>query len=1018
MSRGVEVGTGYITIIPVAEGFMGKMQAAVAPQADKAGDDAGKRMGKGVKGGLGAVAAGAGKLLAPIGAALAAVEIKGFFDDAIGEAREAEKVGKTTEAIIKATGGAAKISADQMGDLAESISNKTGMDDEAIQSGANLLLTFKNVRNEVGAGANIFDRATAAAVDLSAAGFGSVDGASKMLGKALNDPIKGISALGRAGVTFSEDQKKAIKQMVATGDVLGAQKMIMKEVESQVGGVAAANATAAEKMEVAWGNFKEGIGTKMLPVLDFFANIITENVLPAANDLIDGMEAIGKVLFEGDYTSKLRELFGWEEDAPIIDVMFQIREGATALFDFLFGKGYYDNYGEGAPWVDAMIDSVAPVTQTFDLIQNAAMFFFDTLMGRGGAVGDDDMDPAWVEPLRVGAENVRNAFLQLLPHVQKLFDSLIALGQAVITNLGPILDNLINWFFTSFIPGVAAVGKSFSDLLAVVMPIVQALVVHITEEWNKIQPTVQRIWASIQTTISDALVIIKAVIDRVTASIKWVWDTFGQDILRTISAVWKLVGGVFEGAMGVISGIVRAIKGAVIGDWNEMGKGLTQATEGLFKVIKSIFQGGVDALGIIWSGIKSAFAGPVNWVIDNVLNPLVDTMNNLAKNFGVNLGIPRLARMNGGGGSGGGSSRGGNLAMAGGGILDGFTPYGFGDDLTVRMRRGEGVYVSEAMLDPYERRRLFEVNAAALRGQSLSPWQNEGYAAGGIIGDVLGKLGSLGNAIMTSNPMTGVLDMIKNMGQGVINQLGNNALTKILASLPAKLGEMAVKKIESSIQSLFGGTFDKSGGWPPARQGVLSPNTAAAVNFVRKSWGINNIGTVGSRPNKSDHPMGKALDIMIPNWASGPGIGLGNNIASWFVGNPGAFGTKLVIWRDQYNRGSGWRPYTHPNGPTQNPTLRHMDHVHVSVLDTGGWMQPGLTFNGRKEPEAVFTMPQWRVLEGNLDRDRPSGVGRSYHVENLTVKVDTDRFQQMETIVDFFEAVELDSLMTGDNNAE
>ena len=117
----------------------------------------------------------------------------------------------------------------------------------------------------------------------------------------------------------------------------------------------------------------------------------------------------------------------------------------------------------------------------------------------------------------------------------------------------------------------------------------------------------------------------------------------------------------------------------------------------------------------------------------------------------------------------------------------------------------------------------------------------------------------------------------------------------------------------------------------------MSPNTTAAVQFVRQSWGINNIGTVGSRPNKSDHPMGKALDIMIPGWATPGGIAQGNNIARWFVSNPAAFGTKLVIWRDQYNRGSGWRPYTHPNGPTKNPTLRHMDHVHVSVFDEGGW---------------------------------------------------------------------------------
>ena len=229
------------------------------------------------------------KLAGPIGLGIGAIMAGGaavgkftdFLGDSITEAREAEKVGKTTAQIIKSTGGAAKVSAKQVADLAGRISEKAGVDDEAIQSGANLLLTFKNVRNEAGKGAAIFDRATQAAADLSAAGFGSINGSSKMLGKALNDPIKGISALGRAGVTFSEDQKKAIKKMVETGDVLGAQKIILGEVESQVGGVAAASASMSDKVKVSWDNLKERIGTALLPALDKLGNWFLNKGLPA-----------------------------------------------------------------------------------------------------------------------------------------------------------------------------------------------------------------------------------------------------------------------------------------------------------------------------------------------------------------------------------------------------------------------------------------------------------------------------------------------------------------------------------------------------------------------------------------------------------------------------------------------------------------------------------------------------------------------------------------------------------------
>lgn len=283
---GVDVGTAYLTVVPSAKGFSANLQREIgggmASAGKSAGDSAAKGFGASFKSGIATVAkAGALGLAAVFAGGVA------FAQDAIGEAREAQKVGAVTAQIIKSTGGAAKISAEQVGDLATAISNKTGMDDEAIQSGANLLLTFKNVRNEVGQGANVFDRATAAAADLSAAGFGDVAGASKMLGKALNDPVAGLTSLSRAGVTFSDQQKEQIKTLVASGRTLEAQKIILGEVESQVGGTAAASATMGEKLSVSFGNFKEQIGTALLPILDKVQGFLNDKIIPAMSKFID-----------------------------------------------------------------------------------------------------------------------------------------------------------------------------------------------------------------------------------------------------------------------------------------------------------------------------------------------------------------------------------------------------------------------------------------------------------------------------------------------------------------------------------------------------------------------------------------------------------------------------------------------------------------------------------------------------------------------------------------------------------
>lgn len=190
--------------------------------------------------------------------------LKGMFD----EAQEAQKVSASTAQGIKTMGAEAWTSADAIGKLSESISNKIGVDDEAIQSSANLLLTFGNVKNAAGDMNNIFDRSVAAAQDLAAKGFGDADSAAKMLGKALNDPIKGMNALSRAGVTLTQSQQDQIKALVESGDLLGAQKILLGEVEKQVGGTAEATATGADKMRVQWANFQEDLGTKMMPILE------------------------------------------------------------------------------------------------------------------------------------------------------------------------------------------------------------------------------------------------------------------------------------------------------------------------------------------------------------------------------------------------------------------------------------------------------------------------------------------------------------------------------------------------------------------------------------------------------------------------------------------------------------------------------------------------------------------------------------------------------------------------------
>ena len=163
-----------------------------------------------------------------------------------------EKVTAQTNAVLKSTGGIANVTQKQIEDLGTSIMRKSGMDDEAVKSAENLLLTFTNVRNEAGKGNDVFSQATKITADLSVAFGKDLNSSAILVGKALNDPVKGLSALSRVGIQFSEDQKKVIKGLVESGDTMQAQKLILKELETQVGGSAAAyGQTLSGKLNIA-----------------------------------------------------------------------------------------------------------------------------------------------------------------------------------------------------------------------------------------------------------------------------------------------------------------------------------------------------------------------------------------------------------------------------------------------------------------------------------------------------------------------------------------------------------------------------------------------------------------------------------------------------------------------------------------------------------------------------------------------------------------------------------------------
>ena len=177
---------------------------------------------------------------------------------------------------------------DRLTDLARKQALATGIDDGAIKMTQAKLLTFKELAVSADEVGGAFDRATTAALDMEAAGFGSAEQNAVQLGKALQDPIKGITALARSGVTFTEAEKERIAAMMEAGDVASAQNEILKAIETQVGGTAEATANMSDRMKVAWDEIQEGLGERVLPLFEKAGGFVLDTLLPAFDSLMSG----------------------------------------------------------------------------------------------------------------------------------------------------------------------------------------------------------------------------------------------------------------------------------------------------------------------------------------------------------------------------------------------------------------------------------------------------------------------------------------------------------------------------------------------------------------------------------------------------------------------------------------------------------------------------------------------------------------------------------------------------------
>src|SRR3990167_9378371 len=291
-------------------------------------DNAGSTLGRleGALGGLGKIAGGVLK----VGALAAGVALGGLaagLTFAVKEAMEAQEVQAKLASVLKSTGGVAGVTAEMANNLADSLSGVTRFSDEAILTGENMLLTFTNI------GKDVFPDATKVMLDMSTALGQDLQSSAVQLGKALQDPILGVTALRRVGVNFTEEQQEMIKSMVEAGDLMGAQTFILKELQTEFGGSAeAAGQTFAGQLDIlrnSLSNVAESIGMTLLPIGQELLEKFILPMLPTIKELGEKFANLITIVFDAGLESPeaweaLSAIFGEEMATKIQNIATSI----------------------------------------------------------------------------------------------------------------------------------------------------------------------------------------------------------------------------------------------------------------------------------------------------------------------------------------------------------------------------------------------------------------------------------------------------------------------------------------------------------------------------------------------------------------------------------------------------------------------------------------------------------------------------------------------------------------------
>lgn len=496
---------------------------------------------------------------AALGAMLSVRAVSGFID----AAQEAEVASARLAKTLQNAGDTSGDWTKNAEKLADSLMRQTGIDDEIIKGGQAILATFHDVGGVVGQQAGIFDRATKATADLAKTGFGDVDTAAKQLGKALQDPVNGIGALKRAGVDFTDEQKNMIKALVDSGDKAGAMGLVMDVVEGQVGGVAAATATAGDKMSAAWGEIQEAIGKLLLPALEVLAPVLVS--------LSDWFEQTAIPAIDG-FAGAVADVLG-----PALG----------DIVDFINGTllpAVGDVAGKFAEWAGPAVQGVVDWINNnlLPAFGNVVDWVNNKLLPSFADVGDKLSEPFQKAAKAAGETSNWQGFLTTMRTV----------GGALRTAAG-FVEDFAKGFGDRFGPALRDAASSVADFVR-----------FFTERFSRIAQAVQNV-------LTPVILIVAAVVK----TIMFLWSQFNDQIIAIVSFAWATITNTIDTAMRIIGDLFDFILNLLTGNWGDAWAAIADIPVAVFDGMRDLFGSFLTFVVDFFASLPGNLAGAIGAIL-------------------------------------------------------------------------------------------------------------------------------------------------------------------------------------------------------------------------------------------------------------------------------------------------------------------------------------------------------------------------------------------------------------------